>query len=88
MCGLKRRSSNTMTYLNLTWTTGRTNVITFDWINMITRRKLIWIHTDSPDQGLDLALAQMTCVKFTVHSLSTLRRRRCRAVSDETNGHN
>ena len=44
MCGLKRRSSNTMTYLNLTWTTGRTNMITFDWINTITRRKLIWIH--------------------------------------------
>ena len=29
MCGLKRRSSNTITYLTLTWTTGRTNVVTF-----------------------------------------------------------
>ena len=35
-----------------------------DWINTITRRKLIYGYTESPDLGL--ALAQMTCAKLTV----------------------
>ena len=35
-----------------------------DWINTITRRKLMYGYTESPDLGL--ALAQMTCVKSTV----------------------
>ena len=49
--------------ISVSWKNSLDKRDSIDWINTMTRGKLIYGYTESPDLGL--ALAQMTCIKLT-----------------------